>query len=152
MEPHTLGPAILSLWNVLSLEVQKCMLEQFFLFLYIYLQSVAVPLQGFLNAIVYGRTRIDFVRMMSSTRIFYVKTEDGSSELHMTHNSMESDEETLKNGERKVFFHSESLSTNPSDSESWCFYMTLCMYFVTVEWIAILFFYSVSSQCNTLFS
>lgn len=32
------------------------------------LQSITVPLQGFLNAIVYGWTREDFLYIMASTR------------------------------------------------------------------------------------
>ena len=33
-----------------------------------YTQSITVPLQGFLNAIVYGWTREDFLHVMTSTK------------------------------------------------------------------------------------
>ena len=56
-------------------------------------QSVTVPLQGFLNAIVYGRTREDFVGIMNSTGHFVVKSEEEGAEIRVTHYDSESEPE-----------------------------------------------------------
>jgi hypothetical protein len=54
------------------------------------MQSATVPLQGFLNSIVYGRTRDDFVQMMGTTGQFYNRvTEEDSSRVHVIDYSSE---------------------------------------------------------------
>lgn len=59
-----------------------------------FLQSVTVPLQGFLNAIIYGSTREDFVHMMGTTaRFFAAETEGDGSEVHVIRSEHEGEGE-----------------------------------------------------------
>lgn len=84
------------------------------------LQSVTVPLQGFLNAIIYGRTREDFVHMMGTTgRFFAAPVEDDSSAIHVIrYNSEYSDgdsgESSELKGKKSGLISSESFSDCPT--------------------------------------
>lgn len=58
------------------------------IFLYMYLQSLTVPLQGFLNAVVYSKTREDPIHM--NTIFFNSRTGEDSSQMQVT-DPLESD-------------------------------------------------------------
>ena len=83
-----------------------------------------VPLQGFLNAVVYGRTRDDFVHMMASTARFFANTGSGKAEMHYAHDivSDEGDEEEGEGEEgtqsEKELLYSRSFSNSPVTSDA----------------------------------
>ena len=58
------------------------------------MQSVTVPLQGFINAIVYGWTREDFLASMGITNSKTIRGEDGELEVSICR---EDDTENLIN-------------------------------------------------------
>ena len=72
---------------------------------YIHTQSITVPLQGFLNAIVYGWTRGDFVRMIKHRN---------SATLTSRTSEEESDTETVY--ERSLLADKKSWSRSPTAS------------------------------------
>lgn len=77
-------------------------------------QSMTVPLQGFLNAIVYGSTREDFVHMMGNTARFFSEEENGAK-VHVIHYNSTYDEDDESNREANLTRskrekHTQSLS------------------------------------------
>ena len=78
---------------------------------------MTVPLQGFLNAIIYGRTTDDFVRMMGTTARFFAQSERGG-EIHVIHYSSEyeHDEEGGKGEKERPLVRSQSFSDHGADS------------------------------------
>ena len=85
---------------------------------------MTVPLQGFLNAIVYGRTREDFVNMMGNTARFFSEEENGARVHVIRYNSSYDDDDgddknynssreaTLTSSRREK--HTRSLSDCPT--------------------------------------
>lgn len=86
----------------------------------IILQSVTVPLQGFLNAIVYGQTQEDFVHMMESTARFFSQSSGRRAQLHLSRDIVseegEMPEEEMERRENKSLLDSGSFSLSPTPS------------------------------------
>lgn len=77
-----------------------------------------MPLQGFLNAIIYGRTRDDFVQMMGTTGRFFAAPEDDSSAIHVIRYNSEygEDDDNESSSELRVdksILSSDSSSPTP---------------------------------------
>ena len=75
-------------------------------------QSITVPLQGFLNSIVYGRTRDDFIDVMDSTGRFKETGENNEKLLVTLKGGLETNSE---DGQSELY--SRSLSSASQEDE-----------------------------------
>lgn len=75
-------------------------------------QSVTVPLQGFLNAIVYGHTREDFVHMMGTTGRFFAEEQDSSPVQVIRYSSEYGDDDDASGKEESSKLKAGFISSN----------------------------------------